>query len=222
MNRRLGKIINFCLITMFFVAACAAPEHANEPEEQTVEAAEAAQQTQEVQTLEKLNKVAVVIARDRYQSLEFNPVMEALQNAGYEIIVASDALGTAAGTQETTEVQASFEDLYTDELLTIVLIGGSNSLWDNEELHSLLLKMQSENKIIGAICYGTVTLAKAGVIGSGDVACWYNSTESDPEMKNAGVIDSNQNVTISGSIISGDGPSSAEEFAAEYVALLNS
>ena len=204
MNRRLGKIINFCLITMFFVAACAAPEHANEPEEQTVEAAEAAQQTQEVQTLEKLNKVAVVIARDRYQSLEFNPVMEALQNAGYEIIVASDALGTAAGTQETTEVQASFEDLNTDEL------------------HSLLLKMQSENKIIGAICYGTVTLAKAGVIGSGDVACWYNSTESDPEMKNAGVIDSNQNVTISGSIISGDGPSSAEEFAAEYVALLNS
>ncbi len=238
MGNRLGKILNFCIISMFFVAACAAPQHISETTEpaddivqtetaeQTsditqTETPEEVQQVNEEQTMNKLNKVAVVIARDRYQSLEFNPIAEALTNAGYEIIIASDALGAAAGTQETTEVEVTFENINTDELLSIVLIGGSNSLWDNAELHAVLQKMQSEKKIIGAICYGSVTLANAGVIKEGELACWFNSSESDPVMQSAGVVDSTQDVTITGRVITGDGPSSAKQFAEEYVNLLD-
>lgn len=239
MGNRLGKIVNFCIISMFFVAACASPEQTSETTEQgneniqieeteqaqlnqEAETTEQAQISQEVEVMEKLNKIAIVVARDRYQSLEFNPIAQALQNAGYELVITSDALGTAKGTQENTEVEASFADIKTEEFLSIVLIGGSNSLWDNAELHTLLMQMQSENKIIGAICYGSVTLANAGVLKDGETACWYNSPESDPVMQSAGVIDSTQDVTITGQVITGDGPNSAEQFAQEYVALLDS
>jgi len=235
MENRLGKILNFCIISMFFIAACASPETAKPTDEdqsikiaqeQTAEYSENAtinseENNTEEAVMEKTNKVAVVLSRDRYQSLEYNPVANALQKAGYEIMIASDAVGEAKGTNENTMVDISFADVNTEELLAIVLIGGSNSLWNNSELHQLLNEMQEMDKVIAAICYGSVTLAKAGVIGDGDIACWYNSAESDPEMEKEGVIDSGQDVTISGKIITGDGPSAAAEFAEILVGILS-
>ena len=221
------KIICLILGLSFLLVGCpSANDNAadyNEPDEQV-------QNTQEVTTKENTednkmsenNTIAVVIARDRYQSLEYNPVVDALNGANYKIIVASDALGTATGTQENTKVDIAFSDINPSELTGIVLIGGSKSLWDNEELHAILNEMNNEKKLVAAICYGSVTLAKAHVIGDGDTACWYNSEESDPVMQSEGVIDSNKDVTINENIITGDGPDSAEEFAAEVVNLLNS
>jgi len=234
MNNRLRKILNFCIISMFFIAACASPEDSMPVEDESLETVQEKEteytdnstinndedSTKEV-VMEKSNKVAVVLSRDRYQSLEYNPVAEALQKAGYEIIIASDAVGEAKGTSENTSVDIAFSDVNTEELLSIVLIGGSNSLWNNSELHQLLNEMQEADKVIAAICYGSVTLAKAGVIGDGDIACWYNSAESDPEMEKEGVTDSRQDVTVSGKIITGDGPSAAEEFAEKLVDMLS-
>ncbi|MBN2878752.1 MAG: DJ-1/PfpI family protein [Clostridia bacterium] len=233
MENRLRKILNFCIISMFFIAACASPEDPKPVEAESLETVQEKateyidnstinneeDNTKEV-VMEKNKKVAVVLSRDRYQSLEYNPVAEALQKAGYEIIIASDAVGEAKGTTENTPVDIAFSDINTKELLAIVLIGGSNSLWNNSELHQLLNEMQEMDKVIAAICYGSVTLAKAGVIGDGDIACWYNSAESDPEMEKEGVIDSKQDVTISGKLITGDGPSAAAEFAEVLVDIL--
>jgi len=222
------KFLNFCIIAVFFITACTQPEAAtqetaeNMPVAQESPAASEARATDtETEEIEmQANKVAVVIARDRYQSLEYNPVVDQLKAAGHEIVIMSDDLGMAAGTQESTEVEMTFTDANTAELKAIVLIGGSNSLWKHAELHALLNKMQAEGKLVSGICYGSVTLAEAGVVGEGDTACWFNSAESDPVMQSFGVVDSTQDVTINGNIITGDGPDSAEEFAeavAEYL-----
>ena len=165
--------------------------------------------------------VAVVVARDSYASGEFNPVMNALKASGYETVVVSDEMGTADGFDETAEVQKVFTDLSAAELRGIVLIGGSDSLWENAELHALLLDCKENERVTAAICLASVTLAKAGVIGEGDSACWFNCDIADPEMEAAGVGDTGQPVTADGLIITGDGPSSAEEFADEIVAALD-
>jgi protease I len=103
----------------------------------------------------------------------------------------------------------------------IVLIGGSDSLWENADLHALLQGCRDSGRVTAAICLASVTLAKAGVIGEGDTACWFNCDIADPEMTAAGVADSGQPVTVDGLIITGDGPDSAVEFAGEIVAALD-
>ena len=165
--------------------------------------------------------VAVVVSRDRYAPQEFNPVMEALTNAGYDAVVVSDALGSANGTTETVEVEKIFTDFNGVTLRGIVLIGGSDSLWENAELHALLGDCKDNSRLTAAICLASVTLAKAGIIGEGDSACWFNCDIADPEMEAVGVIDSGEPVTADGLIITGDGPSSAEEFAGVVVDALN-
>ena len=222
------KILNFCIVAVFFIAACAQPEAAPDETEsqETIEvetpikATPESTETEEVE-MEK-DKVAVVIARDRYQSLEFNPVVSQLKAAGYEVVILSDEIGMAEGTQERTEIEMTFRDANPSDFASIVLIGGSKSLWQNTELHALLNAMQSDGKLVSAICYGTVTLAYAGVLKEGDKACWYNSSESDPVMKRFGIFDTEADVTLTDKMITGDGPDAANEFAANVVDYLNS
>ena len=234
------KIIVLLVAFLLIFTACtttpkeAAPESRQQPaqEEESQELKEATQEPtaepteaptpEPTDTPEPLPMtVAVVVSRDSYASGEFNPVMEALRASGYETVVVSDELGTADGFDETAEVQKVFTELSADELRGIVLIGGSDSLWENAELHTLLLDCQKNERVTAAICLASVTLAKAGVIGEGDEACWFNCDIADPEMEAAGVGDTGQPVTADGLIITGDGPSSAEEFADEIVAALD-
>lgn len=164
--------------------------------------------------------VAVVVARDSYASSELNPVLDALEVAGYIPIIMSDELGQANGGEEEVSVQHVFKDLSAEDLRGVVLIGGSDSLWVNAELHSLLIDCRDNGRVTAAICLASVTLAKAGVIGEGDTACWFNCDVADPEMQAAGVKDSGQPVTDDGLIVTGDGPESAEEFAKTVVEAL--
>ena len=230
--KKISKMINFVILSAFFIAGCVNPEEEQindqvSPEEtvaiETQEATETVTQEthKDEQSMTESKKIAVVVARDRYQSLEFNPVVDALKVAGYEVVIVSDALGTAKGTTENTEVEVDFANLYAKDYMGIVIIGGSNSLWENGELHAVLMEMDMDDKLVAAICYGSVVLAEAGVIGEGDVACWYNSSESDPVMQKYGVEDSGADVTIAENIITGDGPNAAEEFAEVIVEFLN-
>ncbi len=206
------KVILILLVITVFFAACTAPEteyvadgvqpvqtteEMKETEPEPTEAPTPEPTPEPTPTPEPLSKqIAVVIARDGYASAEFNPVMDALVNAGYEPIVVSDALGTANGFGEIAEVEMTFADINTADLGGIVLIGGSTMLWDNAELHAILNEMNTDGKLVAAICYASVIHAEGGIIGEGDTACWFNSPESDPKMEAKGVVDSAQNVTV--------------------------
>jgi protease I len=228
------KITVLLIAALLLFAACtpaekeAVAEETSKQEEQTQttqeeKATEApTEQPTDTSTAEPLPmKVAVVVALDRYAPTEFHPVMEALIGAGYEAVVVSSEAGTAQSETETLEVNTAFTDLTAADLRGIVLIGGSSSLWENAELHTLLNDCRGRGRVTAAICLASVTLAKAGVIGEGDSACWFNCDIADPEMEAAGVADSGQPVTVDGLIITGDGPDSAEEFAGEVVKALD-
>mgnify|MGYP001460852569 CR=1 FL=1 len=168
-------------------------------------------------------KVAVVVARNGYQEYEFNPVYEALTVAGYEPVIVSDQTGTAKGNRESVEIEAIFNDLTGAELRGIVIIGGEGvtRLWENPDLHRLINEVDQLQRVVAAICLAPVTLSKSGAITQGEEACWFNSPASDSEMQKAGVVDSGKSVTISGNIITGNGPEAAEDFAASVVAALD-
>ena len=163
-------------------------------------------------------KVAVVLCRDGYADMEFHPVMDALVAAGYEAVIVSDEIGVANGFNETMDVEATFNDFVGSDLRGIVLIGGSDSLWENTDLHRLLNEVHALDRVTAGICLNSVTLAKAGIIKEGGSACWANhDTMTDPVMADLGIDDSGKLVTVDGNVITGSGPPASEEFAQEIV-----
>ncbi len=226
------KIIVVLLIASLLLTACAQPVEKIETVEPTTEIEQeevsaeptvepTSKPTDEPTPVPLPMKVAVVVARDSYAASELNPVLDALEIAGYEPIIVSDELGQAKGGNESVEVEQTFNDTTGDSIRGIVLIGGSESLWENADLHRLLNEVDDLDRVVSAICLASVTLAKAGVIKEGDEACWYNWESSDSAMKEAGVIDSGQLVTVNGNIITGNGPPAASEFAEEIVNALD-
>lgn len=174
-------------------------------------------------TPEVLTKqIAVVVARDGYQEFELNPVYNTLIAAGYELIIVSDVKETAIGLRETVEVEATFNELMGTNIRSIIVIGGTGveALWENADLHKLLNEVYLKGRVVGAICLAPIALSKAGVLGEGSTACWYNYYKSDAEMVNGGVIDSGQDVTVEGNIITSNGPDAAQEFADKIVEAL--
>jgi protease I len=233
------KIIIVMIAVVFLFAACTKAEQEvavkelNESEEteeakeevkedtSTPEPTEEATQEPTEEAIEIPNMVAIVIALDGYAPSELHPVIDAVAGAGYEFAIVSSEQGTADGRTETSDVTYTFSDFASEDLRGIVVIGGSESLWENEDLHALIAGIHELDRVTAGICLNSVALAKAGVIGEGDTACWFNCDIADPEMEALGVVDSGQPVTVNGNIITGDGPSAAEEFATEVVAALN-
>lgn len=221
------KILLLIIAVLLVFSACdAAPQAVFGPEqkEETVAATvEPSIEPSPEPTPEPLpNKVAVVVCKDVCEPSEFYPVMFALEEAGYEAVITSEELGKTNGIDEKSEIAATFGDFKGNDLRGIVLIGGSFSLWENTELHRLLNEVNDLGRVTAGICLNAVTLAKAGVIKSGDKACWANHpTITDPVMAELGVIDSGELVTVSGNIITGNGPPASEEFAIQVVKALD-
>jgi protease I len=168
------------------------------------------------------NTVAIALPMDRFAEAEFNPVINAVINAGYMPVMLGEYTGLAAGSEDNgVEVRDLFSEHSSKDLLGIIVIGGSDSLWENEELSALLLDMHENGRLTAAICLSSVTLAKAGIIGEGDSASWFNSDAADAAMQAAKVADSGDPVTVDGLIITGDGPDAADEFAQKVVEALD-
>ncbi|MCK5128939.1 MAG: DJ-1/PfpI family protein [Clostridiales bacterium] len=231
------KMVILLLIIMLIFTACGKPatKDTSSPKQETkVEAKQEEKITStkapteaptEAPTPEPIplpTTVAVVVCRDGYAPSEFHPVMDALAAAGYDIVLVSDEMGDADGFSEKIAVEKTFEDFEGTDLLGIVLIGGSDSLWENTELHRLLNEVHELDRVTAGICLNSVTLAKAGIIKEGQEACWANhDTMTDPVMADLGVEDSGQLVTVDGNVITGNGPPASDEFAAEIVTALD-
>lgn len=221
------KIMLLVVAAVFIFSACdAAPQEVSGPEQKQETAATTVKPTIEPSpepTPEPLpNKVAVVVCSDIYAAEEFHPVMDALVAAGYETVITSDKLGKSNGGNETVDIAATFSDFKGSDLKGVVVIGGSFSLWDNAELHRLLCEVNDLGRVTAGICLNAVTLAKAGVIEAGEKACWANHpTLTDPVMAELGITDSGELVTVSGNVITGNGPPASMEFAAQVVKALD-
>ncbi|MBT3319544.1 MAG: hypothetical protein HN948_00650 [Clostridia bacterium] len=227
------KIIFVILIIVVFAAsACTTPvavPQESDPELPSQEPTAAPTEAQtpaptkaptEKPTLQQQpNTIVIVVAKADYQEREFNPVFDALTAAGYDVIIASDEMGTATGGSETVQVDATFDELNGQDILGIVVIGGGGvrNLWENTQLHRVINEVDALNRTVAAICLAPLTLANAGAISSGENACWYNSSDIDAGMNALGVVDSSNPVTVFENVITGNGPDAAPAFAVEVV-----
>lgn len=165
-------------------------------------------------------KVLMVIAQENFRDEEFFEPKKVLEDNGIDVTVASSSKETAIGMLGgTAKPDIKISDANMDDYDAIVISGGSGSkeyLWDNKDLHKLVNKAYSDNKIVSAICVSPVVLAKSGILEGKNVTV-FDDPNSINEIKECGACYENESVVTCENIITGKGPDYAEEFGKEVL-----
>ena len=167
--------------------------------------------------------MTVFIAFENYHEGELEGVQDALEVAGYNMVITSTQNGTAVGMGgDNLQVEVSINEI-DDVGLGIIIVGGTGivDIWENEVLLELVRKTDEQGLLVAGICAGPGVLGNAGVL-EGKTACWYDGPNTNSVMSSAGCENSGKSVTVDGNAVTGNGPSAANDFGDAIVSVLNS
>jgi len=171
--------------------------------------------------------ILLIIAPSDFRDEELFHTKEELEKAGHKCIVASETTNEAKGMlggKITPDI--ALADITNKEKIpyqAIVIIGGKGSLVliNNPHVMELLTKAKEENLVIGAICWGSRTAAKAGVLKN-KKATGYPDEETTKIIKDAGAEYVDQGVVTDKNLVTSQGPKFARDFGKAIAALLTS
>ncbi len=168
-------------------------------------------------------KVVILVAQSGFEDTEFKNPRAALEEAGAEIIVASQQVGTAMG-QRGVKVEAtlSFAQVNVADFDAVVFIGGkgSRSLVGNAQAQRVAREAMDANMIVGAICYAPVVLARAGVL-QGRTVTSTGSWGARAALKGAGAKWKKTKVVVNANLITANGPKASSKFGKALVEALS-
>lgn len=160
-------------------------------------------------------KILIVIAQEQFRDEECFVPKQIFEAAGVKVTVAAEATKTAKGMLGgTTKPDIKISDARVDDYDAIVITGGSGSrkyLWDNKALQKLLKEADAQKKVISAICISPVVLARTGIL-KGKESTVFKSPDTVSELKEHGAVYLDREVIISGRVVTGRDPASAEAF----------
>jgi protease I len=165
--------------------------------------------------------VVLVIAHSGYREEELDEPRRALQKAGANVRVASSSLGAAQGMANgTCEPDLLYSAIQVKGLDALVFVGGTGAseYFPDRTAHRLAKEAAQQEKVVGAICFASSTLANAGVL-EGLEATGFPSREA--HLRSKGVVYTGDPVTTTGKIVTGRGPDDAKAFADALVAALS-
>ena len=165
-------------------------------------------------------KILMVLPYQQYQEDELNVPRAYFQSRGYAVMLASKGVETATGMSgENAAIDLDLKDVKVSDYVAVVFVGGEGiynlKLNDDSGYQALARAAIAQKKLTGAICLGPWILADAGLL-KGKKA---TASETD-HLKARGAFVSDEAVVRDGNIITGNGPSAAQEFAEAIVAAL--
>lgn len=160
-------------------------------------------------------KALVIIAKNGFQDHEYSGTVEEVKAAQFLITIASTEKGICTG-KFGAEINAnlSLEDVAVDSFDVIAFIGGpgARELMDNAQCHRIARESVASGKILGAICIAPTILAYAGVLKGKRATVWNEDGESYQILESHGATFTGEEVTVDGTIITGNGPNAAHAF----------
>lgn len=156
----------------------------------------------------------MVVAPKDFEDVEFYAPKTLLEINGANVTVASTtstALGLNGSTC-TTDIMIS--DAKATDYDGIVIVGGTGvigSLWDDKDLRNLLKDADKEKKMIAAICAAPPILARAGLLKNRK-AIMFPWSDGIKELTNNGANYVDQEVVVSGNIVTGRNPDASVAF----------
>lgn len=170
-----------------------------------------------------IKKIALVIAHQEFQPIEYANTKKEIEKAGYHILTVSDAPGTAIAKDGTkVTIECTLDEVKIEDLAGIFLIGGSGALdhLDNSKTQALMQEANNANLPIGAICISVRILARADLLAQRKANGWDGDNALDEIFQAHGATRENKDVVVDENIITAVGPHAATEFGQKIVALM--
>ncbi|AAM05062.1 TPA: DJ-1/PfpI family protein [Methanosarcina acetivorans] len=163
----------------------------------------------------KGEKILLVVAQEQFRDEECFVPKQLFEAAGANVTVAAEFRETAKGALGgTIKPDIRISDARIEDYDAIVISGGPGSrkyLWDNQYLSGLVKEADSLKKVVSAICISPVILARAGIL-KGKESTVFSSPDTVRELKEHGAVYLDREVVVSGRIVTGRDPRSAEAF----------
>ncbi len=167
-------------------------------------------------------KVLMIIAQNGFRDEELLVPREILEREGHGVKVASQSRRKAAGSRGAivTPDMAVYE-ANPDFFDAFIVVGGpgSKELSEDRAVLKLVIDAAAKKKIVGAICLGPMTLAKAGVL-AGRNATIFPDREAIACLRGNAANYVKEPVVADGAVVTADGPMSAGGFGAAVAAML--
>lgn len=167
--------------------------------------------------------VLFAIAHQDFQPIEYATPKKLIEQSGYKVITASSELGMATATDGSqVHVDIMLSKINMDHYDGIFFVGGSGALkdLDNQRSYALIKTAHAIHKVVGAICISTRILAKAGILTERSATGWNGDNELGSLYRKYHVNYVNENVVIDDTIITASGPTAAEQYGQNCIALL--
>ena len=172
--------------------------------------------------MESGNEVLMVLANYNFNDDEYEYTRKALEDNGIGIKIAAGEHGECTSvTGKTVDTDLSLQNVLMDNFRAIIFIGGPgvDSYFTDDYALGLAQKFFKANKIVGAICWAPMILAKAGILAQRKATSW---AEAKDEMIAAGAIYTGEKVTVDDMIVTAIGSESALDFGQKIVSMINS
>jgi protease I len=172
-----------------------------------------------------MTKRVLILATNGFEQSELTEPREALEQAGYETVVASPESGKIKGWKHTdwgdeVEVDASLDEVSEGNFDALMLPGGQmnpDQLRLQPKAVSLARDFAKSGKPVAAICHGPWLLVEAGVVRGKAVTSW-PSIRTD--LRNAGATVVDQEVVVDGNIITSRKPDDIPAFSKALISAL--
>lgn len=160
-------------------------------------------------------KLLMIVPKDLYHDTEFSDPVSELIKRNIAVTICSTILGTIHGVNgNTIDSILLVKDVIVSNFDAICIMGGKGTglyLWDDLDVRNLIHAFNKENKLVTAICSGSVVLARSGILASKKATTFPVKGFID-QLENAGALYSEENVIVDGNIITANGPIGAKEF----------
>lgn len=162
----------------------------------------------------------LVIAQQGYQDKEYGDTRAALEHASVAVTVASPQGGECTGKfGGTVAAELPLRDVDAASYDIVAFIGGpgASALKDDPDALRIARDTVAAKKVLGAICIAPTILAAAGVLQDVSATVWDDDGVQSAFLEENGAHYTGEDVTVDGSVVTGNGPLAASSFGRALV-----
>ena len=164
------------------------------------------------------NKKIALLATDGFEDSELTQPLEAIQNAGADVIVISDKTGEITGKNDTViPVDKFIDEVNAEDFDGLLLPGGvanPDKMRMNQTAVQFVRSFFEQHKPVAAICHAPWLLIEAGVVSDRRVTSW-PSLKTD--LINAGANWLDEEVVVDQGLVTSRKPDDLDAFCAKAV-----